>query len=178
MVPRLSERIPFPTPVHKGRPRDVIDRAIAAHFLAYINGRRSVDDFVRDDLPARLLLRSATAPATSATTGWAAELAATAVADVISSIAPVSAGAALIGLGLQVPFDSAAAVRVPGRVVQSSDAGGWTGEGLPLRVRRMDLSGHQLGAICVFANELADHSLRSVQRVASELLNESAALLL
>src|SRR5262249_11852876 len=80
-------------------------------------------------------------------------------------------------------FDTAAAVKVPSRVVQASDAGGWTGEGLPLRVRRMDLSGPtlnlcQLGAICVFTNELADHSLRSVQRVASELLNESSALLL
>jgi hypothetical protein len=47
----------------------------------------------------------------------------------------------------------------------------------------MDLSGPtlalcQLGAICVFTNELADHSLRAAQRVASELLNEAAALLL
>jgi hypothetical protein len=169
--------------VSRERPRDVVDRALAAHFLAYANGRQLVADFIRDDLPVRLLLRSASAPATAATTGWAAELAATAVADLVASIAPVSAGAALIGLGLQVPFDSAAAVRVPGRVVQASDAGGWTGEGLPLRVRRMDLSGPtlalcQLGAIVVFTNELADHSLRAAQRVASELLNEAAALLL
>jgi hypothetical protein len=183
MVPRLDQRIPFPQPVSRDRPRDAIDRALAAHFLAYANGRQSVADFVRDDLPVQLLLRSATVPATSSTTGWATELAATAVADVISSIAPVSAAAALIGLGLQVPFDSAAAVRVPGRVSLATDAGGWTGEGNPLRVRRMDLSGPtlalcQLGAIVVFTNELADHSLRSAQRVASELLNESAALLL
>src|SRR5262249_45715705 len=163
MVPRLDQRIPFPQPVSRERPRDVVDRALAAHFLAYANGRQSVADFIRDDLPVRLLLRSASARATAARTGWAAGLAATAVADVVASIAPVSAGAALIGLGLQVPFDSAAAVRVPGRVLQASDAGGWTGEGLPLRVRRMDLSGHQLRAICVFANELADHSLRPVQ---------------
>jgi hypothetical protein len=183
MVPRLSERIPFPTPVHKGRPRDVIDRALAAHFLSRVNGQRSVADCIRDDPPVQLLLRSASAPATSSTTGWAAELAATAVADIIASIAPVSAAAALIGLGLQVPFDRDAAVRVPGRVALAADAGGWTGEGLPLRVRRMDLSGPtlapcQLGVIVVFSNELADHSLRSVQRVASELLNEAAALLL
>jgi hypothetical protein len=183
MVPRLDQRIPFPQPVSRERPRDVVDRALAAHFLAYANGRQSVADFIRDDLPARLLLRGATTPATSSTTGWGAELAATAIADVISGIAPVSAGAALIGLGLQVPFDSAAAIRVPGRVVQASDAGGWTAEGLPLRVRRMDLSGPtlapcQLGAIIIFSNVLVDHSLRSVQRVAGELLNESAALLL
>jgi hypothetical protein len=169
--------------VSRERPRDVIDRALAAYFLAQVNGRQPVADFIRDDLPVRLLLRSASAPATAATTGWAAELVATAVADVVASIAPVSAGAALIGMGLQVPFDSATAVRVPGRVVQASDAGGWTGEGLPLRVRRMDLSGPtlalcQLGAICVFTNELADHSLRAAQKVASELLNEAAALLL
>src|SRR5262249_50330583 len=163
MVPRLSERIPFPQPISKGRPRDIIARALAAHFLAYANGRQLVAEFVRDDLPVQLLLRSAVVPATTSTTGWAAELAATAVADVISAIASVSAGAALINLGLQVSFDSAAAVRVPSRVVQASDAGGWTGEGLPLRVRRMDLSGPtlapcQLGAFCVFTNELADHS--------------------
>jgi hypothetical protein len=184
MVPRFDQRIPYPVPVPgRDRPRDIIDRALAAHFLAYANGRQSVADFICDDLPARLLLRSATAPATTATSGWAAELAQTAVADVISSIAPVSAGAALIGLGLQVPFENAAVVRVPGRVSLAADAGGWTGEGLPLRVRRIDLSGPtltpcQLGAICVFTNELADHSLRSVQKVAAELLNESAALLL
>src|SRR6516165_395648 len=87
MVPRLDQRIPFPQPVSRDRPRDVVDRALAAHFLAYANGRQSVADFIRDDLPVRLLLRSASAPATSATTGWAAELAATAVADVVASIA-------------------------------------------------------------------------------------------
>jgi hypothetical protein len=182
MVPKLDQRIPFPQPVSRDRPRDVIDRALAAHFLAHINGR-AVADYVRDDLPVQLLLRSATTPATSSTTGWADTLAMTAVADVIANIATASAAAALIGLGLQVPFDRAAAVRVPGRVVQATDAGGWTAEGNPLRVRRMDLSGPtlalcQLGAIIVFSNELADHSVRSVQKVASELLNEAAALLL
>src|SRR5262245_29925736 len=100
MVPRLDQRIPFPQPVSRDRPRDVVDRALAMHFLAKVNGR-AVADYVRDDLPVQLLLRSATAPATTATTGNAAELAQTAVADVITSIAPVSAAAALIGMGLQ-----------------------------------------------------------------------------
>jgi hypothetical protein len=172
-----------PEDLDRGRPRDVIDRALAAHFLAKAN-EQPVDGYLYDDLPVRLLLtRSATTPATSGTTGWAAELAATSVADVIAAIAPSSAAAALIGLGLQVPFDHAAAIRVPGRVSLGTDAGGWTGEGLPLRVRRMDLSGVTLtpcalGAACVFTNELRDHSLRAVGKVASELLNEAVALLL
>jgi hypothetical protein len=46
----------------------------------------------------------------------------------------------------------------------------------------MDLSGPtlslcQLGASCIFTNELADHSLRSVQTVARELLNEAVVQL-
>jgi hypothetical protein len=171
------------TDIRNGRPRDVVDRALASHFLAKVNGEQPVADFIRDDLPVRLLTRTASTPASLSGSGWADTLAMTAVADVIASIASVSAGAALIGLGLQVPFENAAAVKVPSRVSQGSDAGGWTGDGLPLRVRRMDLSGptlalYQLGAICVFTNELRDHSLRAVQKVAGELLNESVALLL
>jgi hypothetical protein len=183
-TPSRADRIPFArTDIRNGgRPRDVIDRTLAAHFLAKAS-EQPVDGFIHDDLPARLLLRSPSTPATVGTTGWAAEFAGTAVADVITDIVPVSAAAALIGLGLQVPFDHAAAVKVPARVSQGSDAGGWTSEGAPLRVRRLDLSGPtlnlcQLGAICVFTNELRDHSIRAVQRVARELLNEAAALLL
>jgi hypothetical protein len=164
------------------RPRGVVDRVLGAHFLAKVN-EQPVDGYLYDDLPARLLMRSASTPAALGTTGLGAEFAATAVADVISSIAPASAAAALIGLGLQVPFDHAAAIRVPGRVTLASDAGGWIAEGNPLRVRQMNLSGVtlnlcQLGASCVFTNELRDHSLRSVAIVARELLNEAAVLLL
>jgi hypothetical protein len=166
-----------------GRPRDVVDRCLSAHFLAKANGDQPVDNFIRNDLPARILMRSASSPASVSGSGWADALAMTAVADVVSSIAPASAGAALIGLGLQVPFDRAAAVRVPGRVSQGSDAGGWVAEGSPLRVRRLDLSGvtlnlYQLGAAAVFTNELRDHSVRAISIVGRELLDEALALLL
>src|SRR5262245_22540424 len=97
-----------PEDIRDDRPRDVVHRAMAAHFLAYTYNRNP-DEFVGDDLPAQLLLRAASAPATTSTTGWAAELAATAVADVISALAPASAAAALIQRGMRVGLDNSSA---------------------------------------------------------------------
>jgi hypothetical protein len=47
MRPPRADRIPFArTDIRNGRPRDVIDRAIAAHFLAKANGEQPVDNSI------------------------------------------------------------------------------------------------------------------------------------
>jgi hypothetical protein len=63
-----------------------------------------------------VLLRAPSNVATIGGSGWADKLAATAVADVVTGLAPISAAADLIGRGLRVNFDSFASITIPGLV--------------------------------------------------------------
>jgi hypothetical protein len=59
-----------------------------------------------------LVTRAASAPAMTTTTGWAAELAHVAT-QFIASLVPQSAGADLLGRGLQLRFDGLASISLP-----------------------------------------------------------------
>jgi hypothetical protein len=163
-----------------GRARDALFRAATASFLGKVRKRHPLD-VIGDDRPVELLLRSPTSPAMVGGSGWADKLAATAVADVFTGLAPISAAADLIGRGLRVNFDSYASIVVPGRVVVSTDAGGFIGEGAPIPVRAPALSSltltpFKLAVICVLSNEVANFSVPNAQRVIEQNLTEAAAL--
>src|SRR5262249_46627771 len=127
MVSRLDQRIPFPQPVSRDRPRDVLFRAATAALIASVN-KGSALALTRDDLPANTLLRAATNPATLGTSSWAGALAATAVDDMLVGLAGPSAAAELIQRGLRVDLSGHAAVQVPGRIVDPADAGAFVAE--------------------------------------------------
>jgi hypothetical protein len=88
-----------------------------------------------------ILTRAATTPATITGTGWADALAATSIQDLLMQIASVSAAAALIGRGLQLDFAGYASIKVPGRLVDASDAGSWVIEDQPAPVRSQRITG-------------------------------------
>jgi hypothetical protein len=70
----------------------------------------------RDDRTCELVLRAASSPATTTTAGWAAELAQIRTAFV-AALTPVSAGADLLGRALQLSFDGAGKITVPGLTI-------------------------------------------------------------
>jgi len=67
------------------------------------------------DQPTTQILRAATSPATTTGTGWASDLASVAMIDFLVGLAPLSAGARLMQLGMQAPMTSHAAVLIPVR---------------------------------------------------------------
>jgi hypothetical protein len=78
-----------------------------------------------DDYLAGMILRSATAPATLASSPALARVA----VDFLEALAPLSAGADLLRLGLGLNFNGAASIRVPGITIPISD---FVGEGAPI----------------------------------------------
>jgi hypothetical protein len=127
-----------------------------------------------------LLLRTAVNPAALDTVSWAQDLATYAVYDFVVGLAPISAGAALIARGLNVPMNRAAVVAVPAYVCSADDAGAFVGEGEPIPARAMSLNQlllltpKKLACVTSYTNELATAS--NIERVIKQVLGEAVAL--
>jgi hypothetical protein len=123
-----------------------------------------------DDPVTPIILKSATAPATMLTTGWAAELAVTSVADLLTTLGPQSAAGELFSQTSMLSFRMASGISVPGLEVSASDSQ-FVGEGLPIPVRQLDVGSvtlvpRKFAGICVATSELlgasdAERLLRS-----------------
>jgi hypothetical protein len=131
-----------------------------------------------DDDTARIITRAASAPATTATVGWAQELTQVARAY-FAALVPLSAAAQVIQASLSVSFDSGVGtVLVPGITGQ---AAGWTQEGMPIRVVEDLTSGptmqpRKLGTIAVLTREMTENS-NAEQFITQALLNSTAVAL-
>jgi hypothetical protein len=132
------------------------------------------------DESAELILKAATVPALTSLAGWANTLATTAVADYVASLGPASAASELISRSLQLSFDGAASLMVPGLTASASGAS-FVLEGAPIPVRQEVVAGPtltpaKLGSISVFTNELARSS--AIEAMVRTSMAESAALVL
>jgi hypothetical protein len=137
-------------------------------------------DMIGDDKPAELLFRSATDPATLTSSTWAAPFALATIDDLIPTLSPPSACAALIAAGMRVNLvGRAGGVTVAGRVVDPNDCGSFVLEGSPIPVRTLPLSGptlvpRKLAVIVTLTDETATYT--DAERVIRQLLSEAAAL--
>src|SRR5262249_2199758 len=166
------------------RPSQYLHRAGAAHLRAYrenISPERAAKSlFGVDDKVTPLLLKAASAPATTTNPSWAQSLAATAVDDSVQAITTVSAAAGLIALGLKVDFGGYASIRIPGRLVDANDAGSWVGEGQPAPVRTQRLTAgptltpHKLVVNTTYTNEMVASS--NIENISRTLISEATAL--
>jgi hypothetical protein len=142
--------------------------------------KRPAEEFLKDDAAAALVLRTAKTPAMIGTGGWANQLAATAVDDMLVGLSGPSAAAELRRLGLRVEFGNRATVAVPTRVVNAADCGGFIVEGDPIPVKVLTLSTGPslaptpLAVICVFSDLLAENS--NAERVITQMLSEAVRL--
>jgi hypothetical protein len=116
-------------------------RATIAKAMVRIDPRYDEREHLRtrwpDDPTAPLVLRAASQPATLATNP---ALGHTLVANLIATIGPVGAGARLLQAGLQLVFDSAAEVFVPG-LEATADKVSFVREGAPIPVHDLTATG-------------------------------------
>ena len=125
-----------------------------------------------------LIQKSATNPATTTTTAWAAELAGVAVGSFVSGLQG-SAAAALIRAAGQ-PFDMSGVTRV--LLPRSTDTGqpAWVAEGAPVPVGAGSLTNvtlgppRKLGLAEVITGELADYSQPAAEETVTALLSDAA----
>jgi hypothetical protein len=111
-----------------------------------------------DDRVAPLVLRAPTTPSSLANSS---ALGATVVADLISVIGPVGAGARLLQAGLRFVFDTAATLSVPALEASASEAS-FVQEGAPIPVHNLVSS-----AVSLVPRKLATISVLSAEMLAS-----------
>jgi len=170
------------------KPGDAIIRAAIVHGIALHTNKDPIEVGERmygHDETVGLLVKAAVAPATTTTSGWAAELVNTQMDGFLETLRPVSVYPALAAAGGgRLAFGpNAGAIKVPARSPTPSIGGSFIGEGGAIPVRRLALTSvtltpRKMGVITTFTREMARYS--SVQLEAmlrTEIVNDTAITL-
>jgi len=167
------------------RPGVHIERAMIASMRAVLNGEeRSAEKIARQtwagDEITPAILKAASAPADTVTTGWAKELAPTLVGDFIGSLQPVSAASKLINAGLRITLDGFGSLNIPKRsTAKAATDVAWVQEGQPIPTKQYTINDavlgptHKLGLLVILSTELAEHG--NGEAVITQLIREDVA---
>lgn len=171
------------------RPSDVLFKTAATFFQAHVQRKpleavRMERYGDRDDVEA--VLRTATNPAMTTVTGWAAELVETAIDDFLELLRPVSIYPQLAGFGTKFTFGRNGIIRIPRRTGSGTNAAGdlrgaFVGEGDPIPVRRgalasVTLTPRKMGVISTMTREMALHSNPAIEGVIRQGMIEDTAI--
>lgn len=183
-----DNRRPFAMPIKKVLPRDYWYRSMAVAYLAHLT-KRNPDEIRRsaygDDEPTKvftdLVTKAATAPATTTTVGWAAELVQTVIADFVETLPPQSIYPSLSSLGLKLGFGRAGIISVPTRSSTPTIAGSFVGEGAPIPVRQAaftatTLTPKKMAVISSMTREISEHSIPAIEGLIRDAMQEDTAV--
>jgi HK97 family phage major capsid protein/HK97 family phage prohead protease len=186
--PKGEPRRPFAAPAKKSAPGDLIIRSAVVQVLAHIERRSAIDvltgRYGEDDHIKTMLdvtARSATAPATTTTSGWAAELVQTATLDFIDTLVANSIYPVLRDLGGRFTFGRNGVVSIPARAATPSVAGSFVGQGAPIPVRQAGFSATSLtpkkmAVITTFTREIAEKSTPDIEQVLRTAIQEDTGV--
>jgi HK97 family phage major capsid protein/HK97 family phage prohead protease len=179
---------PFAVPEKKVAPKDYVLRSAVVSVLSHVTKRSAADVMIErygEDPMTRavfdVVTRAASAPATTTTTGWAAELVQTAIGDFIESLLPFSVYPALRDLGGRFTFGRNGIISLPSRNTSASVGGSFVGQGAPIPVRQgafsnTNLTPKKLAVISTFTREIAEHSTPSIEGVLREAIQEDTGV--
>jgi len=137
--------------------------------------------FGRDAATLRVL-RAASAPARTDTTGWAKELATVSIFDLVQSITSISAAADIIDRGLRVSLNGINELHIPSRVLNAAAAGQWVQEGGVIPVRQLSfadaavLRPRKLVVLMSFTREQIESS--NIEAIVQQTMGEAAGIAL
>jgi Phage capsid family len=134
--------------------------------------------FPHDRNLMQLVTRATSAPATTFTTGWAAELVHTIVADTLDAMGAASAAAEVMRQSLTLDWNGAGVISAPG-FVASASAATFVKEGDPIPVRQLSeapaqLLPYKLATISALTREMVDGS--NAEALISDALVRSMGL--
>jgi HK97 family phage prohead protease len=126
-------------------------------------------------------VRAATAPATSTTVGWAAELATTMYGDYIESLMPGGIYGPLSGRGFRTTLGRYAQISMPSRVATPTVAGSFVLEGAAIPVRQAAFAAVTLGlkkmaVIVSYTREIAEHSTPQIEQILRQLIQDDTQI--
>jgi hypothetical protein len=165
--------------------KDAFSRAAFAAVIAADRSRNHVE-IARELYPnnsaveERLLERSAVTVATTATSGWASELALSSTGEFLATLGPLSAASQIIARGIRVDFAS----RNPAGELLPTRTGAptalpWVAEGDPIPARAYNIGGATLGPsrkmalLVMMTREMTRRT--SAEAIFRQLLKEDAA---
>ena len=181
-------RRPFAAPAKKSDPKDIIVRAAVVQVLSHIQRRSAQDVLVgcygEDDGIKTMLdvvSKAASAPATTTTSGWAAELVQTATLDFIDTLVANSIYPVLRDIGGKFTFGRNGIVSIPARSATPSVAGSFVGQGAPIPVRQAGFSASTLtpkkmAVITTFTREIAEKSTPDIEQVLRTAIQEDTGV--
>jgi capsid protein len=174
-----------PEDIKTARPCVYLIRAASAHLRSFITGAtpsNAARSMFADDRVTDVIIRAATTPATTTTSGWAKELAGVAIYDLIQSITSLSAAAEVIDRSLKINLDGIAQALIPARALSAANAGQWVTEGAAIPVRSLSFSNaatlepRKLVVICPYTREMAESS--NIEAIVRQSLGEATGLAL
>ena len=147
--------------------------------LDVLQARYGGDDGIKAMLD--VVSKSASAPATTTTTGWAAELVQTATLDFFDSLMPVSIYPSLRDKGGRFTFGRNGIVSIPSRAATPTVAGSFVAQGGAIPVRQAafnstTLTPKKMAVITTFTREIAEHSTPAIESVLRQAIQEDTAL--
>jgi hypothetical protein len=167
-------------------------RAVGASLIAAANSRTvgagTSEQIARSRWPAdrnvATILKAASAPAQTTVAGWADVVAHVGqVIDIIATLAPASVAAALLKRCMNFTWPQGVyQMAIPTMAVNPA-ATGWVGEGAPIPVwdfttSSVPLTPKKIGAICMFTQEMIEHSTPNIEQLTRAVLAESLGLAL
>jgi HK97 family phage prohead protease len=179
---------PFALPRKKVDPLELLVHCGVAQLFAH-NKRQPIEMTMReiygDDELHRAavtwITRAATAPATTTTVGWAAELAQTTYAAYMDLLYAASVYPRLAGMGLSLSFGTAGKIIIPTRATTPTIAGSFVGEGLPIPVRQglftsQTLTPKKMAVITTFTREISEHSVPAIEGLLRDAIQNDTAI--
>ena len=172
-------------------PEDHILRHFAATTIAYIK-RQPVEvalaelygdygDYEATRGVVEWRTRTATAPATTTTAGWAAELAVTGQGAWFNALMAGSIFDPVSARGMNVTLGRYATISMPTRAATPTIAGSFVAEGAPIPVRQAAFTTVSLGlkkmaVITSYTREIAEHSTPEIETILRQLIQDDTGV--
>lgn len=183
-------RRPFALPAKKIAPADYVFRSLTVLVKQHFDkSKKPLDVILREtygeDEATRavmnVLTRAATAPATTTTVGWAAELVVTAIGEFLEALRPVSIYAGLAAKGGKFTFGRNGIVSLPARAPTPTVAGSFVLQGAPIPVRQagftaITLTPKKMAVISTFTREIAEHSTPAIEGLIRQAIIDDTAV--
>jgi hypothetical protein len=130
-----------------------------------------------------LILKTASAPAETTVTGWAAELVRTIWSDFMQVLLPISVFPKLSAAGLSLTFGANGRIVIPTRNLTPSVAGSFVAEGAPIPVRQgqfasQTLTPKKMAVITSWTKEMGDYSIPAIEGLLRQAVVEDTAIAL
>ena len=187
-APRVASPSVIPSIRKELDPIEYIVRAAAVALMAKSTGKPEDQERQRmygDDPMTKTIMdmvtRSATYPATTILTGWAAELAQQTWTALMPLLMPASIMPRLGARGLTLAFGTAGKIWIPTRSRTPSIGGSFVGEGGAIPVRQgaftsQFLTPKKMAVITVWTKEMQDHSQPAIEGVLREAIQQDTAV--